>query len=96
MPFVAEAFSIMSNKRGSTCPDCGGPHGRSYYTCPKLYANEIIENIDFAAVEARVLALYTDTIGRLVYAALQASHSDSATVRVSVIHDEIVVEVIDP
>ena len=34
-------------KRGSRCPDCDGPHGRGYYTCPTPYKNEpdVIEPI---------------------------------------------------
>ena len=31
------------SKRGSRCPDCGGPHGRGYHLCPKPYANYLVE-----------------------------------------------------
>lgn len=39
--------------RGNACPDCGGPHGRGYHTCPKPYANYVEPPLTPRQVEHR-------------------------------------------
>lgn len=86
------------SKRGSKCPDCNGPHGRGYYTCTAPYANmpvEMAATPNYAEIEARVMAHYSERIGAAVYEAMQNSRSGSITVRVSLVHDELTIEPID-
>ena len=95
-PYGALYQAVYGDKGRNRCPDCGGPHGRGYHTCPTPYVNAPPEPPpNYAEIEARLMAAYTEQIGAAVYKSLMDSRGASVTMRVSLMHDELLIEPVD-